>query len=173
MRDQQVIEQELATTRNDLEDALATLKGVVLDKVDVKAKAHRAWERGRQRAHNGIERAEHEVAKVVNRAASAARERPGVVVGGIGGLAALVAGAVVVARRRRARAQLEASDVVERAVSSARERPALVAAALVGGLAVLVAAVVLVRKRRTPRVTTQVVRPIANEETIYGEQIQR
>ena len=99
MRDRDTIEQELEITRSDLEQTLARLKGVVRDKVDVKAKAHRALERGKHRAYEGLGRAEQTTTNLVARGFSAARRRPGTVFAGIG---AVLLGLMVMASRRRA-----------------------------------------------------------------------
>ncbi|NVB82838.1 MAG: hypothetical protein HOV81_30955 [Kofleriaceae bacterium] len=99
MRDRQVIEREMFRAREDLEQNLAELKHAVVEKVDVKARARVALERGKEKAHDVFERgkegAQTLAAKGVNgasdlygRGRETVRERP-VLVGSI------VAGVVV------------------------------------------------------------------------------
>jgi hypothetical protein len=56
MRNREVIEKEIYRAREDLEQSLAELKHVVAEKVDVKARARVAVEKGKQRAQDYLER---------------------------------------------------------------------------------------------------------------------
>ena len=56
MRDREVIEKEIYRAREDLEQSLAELKHVVAEKIDVKARARVAIEKGKQAAQDYIER---------------------------------------------------------------------------------------------------------------------
>ena len=56
MRDRQVIEKEIYRAREDLEQSLAELKHVVTEKVDVKARARVAIEKGKQAAQDYLEK---------------------------------------------------------------------------------------------------------------------
>jgi hypothetical protein len=55
MRNRQTIEREIYRAREDLEDSIAQLKHVVQEKVDVKARARVAVEKGKMAAHDAIE----------------------------------------------------------------------------------------------------------------------
>jgi hypothetical protein len=50
MRNREVIEREMYRAREDLEQSLAALKHTVQEKIDVKARARVAMERGKQSA---------------------------------------------------------------------------------------------------------------------------
>jgi hypothetical protein len=55
MRNRQTIEREIYRAREDLEDSLAQLKHTVQEKVDVKARARVAVEKGKIAAHDAFE----------------------------------------------------------------------------------------------------------------------
>ncbi len=101
MRDQHAIEQELEVARRDLEQTLARLKTVVLDKIDIKAKAHRAVERGKHRASMGLDRVERTASRLAVRTVTLVRTHPWVTVAIVTGVAVL--GGVLVRSRVRAR----------------------------------------------------------------------
>lgn len=67
MRNRQVIEREMNDAREDLESSLSELRHVVHDKLDVKARARVAVEKGKQRANdiavNGLAKAKFFAAK--------------------------------------------------------------------------------------------------------------
>lgn len=90
MRDQESIEHEIEMRREDLANGIAELKDTVLDKVDVKKRARRAIERGKD-----------EAVELASRARMTARDRPEVVVAVIAGVVAAIAIGVAVKRRRR------------------------------------------------------------------------
>ncbi|HEY5924251.1 MAG TPA: DUF3618 domain-containing protein [Kofleriaceae bacterium] len=56
MRNREVIEREMFRAREDLESSLAELKHVVQEKVDVKARAQVAFEKGKLMAADAFER---------------------------------------------------------------------------------------------------------------------
>jgi len=56
MRNRESIEREINTARQDLEASLSELRHVVQEKVDVKARARVAVEKGKIQAHDMIER---------------------------------------------------------------------------------------------------------------------
>ena len=56
MRDREVIEREINRAREDLEDSLAELRHVVQEKVDVKARARVAVEKGKAAAEELVVR---------------------------------------------------------------------------------------------------------------------
>ena len=61
MRDREVIEREMFRAREDLEASLAELKHVVQDKIDVKARAKVALEKGKLMAADAFERGKESV----------------------------------------------------------------------------------------------------------------
>lgn len=67
MRNREVIEREMSNAREDLESSLSELRHVVQEKVDVKARARVAVEKGKQRANelavNGLAKAKFLAAK--------------------------------------------------------------------------------------------------------------
>jgi hypothetical protein len=89
MRDRETIEHEIEVKRDDLEAGVAQLKDVVLDKVNVKRRARRALEHGKD-----------EAIEATARARGLARDRPEVVIAVIAGVVALIALGVAVQRRR-------------------------------------------------------------------------
>ena len=58
MRNREVIQREMYRAREDLETNLAELKHAVIEKVDVKARARVAFEKGKLRAVDALERGE-------------------------------------------------------------------------------------------------------------------
>lgn len=56
MRNRQTIEKEMFRAREDLEANLAELKHVVAEKIDVKAQARVAFEKGKIKAQDALER---------------------------------------------------------------------------------------------------------------------
>ena len=89
MRDRTSIEHEIEVKREELATGVAELKDTVLDKVDLKKRARRAVERGKEGAVD-----------LATRARDTARERPGLVIAIIAGVVAAVAIGVAVNRRR-------------------------------------------------------------------------
>ena len=89
MRDRESIEHEIEEKREELVAGLAELKDTVLDKVDLKKRARRAIERGKDGA-----------VELTSRARGVARERPALVVAIIAGVVAVIAVGVAVKRRR-------------------------------------------------------------------------
>lgn len=61
MRDREVIEREMFRAREDLEASVAELKHVVQDKIDVKARAKVALEKGKLMAADAFERGKDSV----------------------------------------------------------------------------------------------------------------
>ena len=74
MRDRQVIEREMFRTREDLESNLSELKHVVQEKVDVKARARVALEKGKLMAADAYERSKHSAIDLAQRGKDGARE---------------------------------------------------------------------------------------------------
>jgi hypothetical protein len=90
MRDRENIEHEIEIKREQLSAEVAELKDTVLDKVDLRKRARRALEHGKE-----------EAVQLASRARDTARERPGLVVAIIAGAVAAIAIGVAVKRRRR------------------------------------------------------------------------
>jgi len=67
MRDREVIEREMYRAREDLESNLAELKHVVAEKIDVKARARVAVERGKIKAVEALERGEAKARELYDR----------------------------------------------------------------------------------------------------------
>lgn len=72
MRDQQEIEKEMFQARQDLETNLAELKTAVVEKVDVKARARVAVEKGKLMAADALERGKVAAQEYVARGKDAA-----------------------------------------------------------------------------------------------------
>lgn len=72
MRDREVIEREMYQAREDLEANLAELKHVVSEKVDVKARARVAVEKGKLMAQDAFERSKEAAIDYANRGKEAA-----------------------------------------------------------------------------------------------------
>lgn len=72
MRDREVIEREMYKAREDLEANLAELKHVVSEKVDVKARARVAVEKGKLMAQDAFERGKEAAIDYANRGKEAA-----------------------------------------------------------------------------------------------------
>jgi hypothetical protein len=72
MRDREVIEREMFKAREDLEANLAELKHVVSEKVDVKARAKVAVEKGKLMAQDAFERSKEAAIDYANRGKEAA-----------------------------------------------------------------------------------------------------
>jgi hypothetical protein len=89
MRNRENIEHEIEVKREQLSADIAELKDTVLDRVDLKKRARRALERGKE-----------EAAELASRARDTARERPGLVVAIIAGAVVAIAIGVAVKRRR-------------------------------------------------------------------------
>ena len=101
MRSADQIEQELDIARSDLESSLEQLKDVIHDKVDLKAKAHRAIDRAKQRAADAADRGLTKVATLFYRAEARIRERPDIVTGILLGVVTLASLGVYLAVRVR------------------------------------------------------------------------
>src|SRR5262245_61561444 len=102
MRDRQVIEREMFRAREDLEDRLAELRHVVQEKVDVKARARIALEKGKMRASDATRGARELAKKGSDRAYFTylkAKDRPVLTASIFGGI--LAAGALIFIGRRR------------------------------------------------------------------------
>lgn len=110
MRDREVIEREMFRAREDLEQNLAELKHAVTEKVDVKARARVAIEKGKERAQDAFERgkdgAQRLAARGLNgatdlygRGRETARERPVLVASIVAGV--IVAGVVLYTARKK------------------------------------------------------------------------
>ena len=103
MRNREVIEREMYRAREDLEASIGELKHIVQEKVDVKARARVAIERGKDQAalafERGVEQAKQTAGELYAKAKESAadlyakaKERPavsGAIVGGIVGAAAM------------------------------------------------------------------------------------
>jgi vacuolar-type H+-ATPase subunit I/STV1 len=111
MRDRQEIEQEMYRARENLEANLAELKHVVQERLDVRARARVALERGKQQARDVFDRGKHEardlawrgkheVSDLYGRVRDLVVARP-VLVGAVLGGVALAIGLVYVARQHR------------------------------------------------------------------------
>ncbi len=74
MRDREVIEREMFRAREDLESNLAELKHSVVEKVDVKARAKVALEKGKLMAADAFERGKHSAHDYAVRGKEGARE---------------------------------------------------------------------------------------------------
>jgi hypothetical protein len=74
MRNRQNIEREIYRAREDLEDSLAQLKHVVQEKVDVKARARVAVEKGKIAAHDAFEAGKTRAQDVISRGYVGARD---------------------------------------------------------------------------------------------------
>src|SRR5687768_4413155 len=74
MRDREVIEKEMYKAREDLEANLAELKHVVQEKVDVKARAKVAVEKGKMMAQDAFERSKDAVFDYAHRGKESAKE---------------------------------------------------------------------------------------------------
>jgi hypothetical protein len=90
MRDRESIEHEIEVKRDELEAGVAQLKDVVLDRVNVKRRARRALEHGKE-----------EAIEATSRARSLARDRPELVIALIAGAVTLISLGVAVQRRRK------------------------------------------------------------------------
>jgi ElaB/YqjD/DUF883 family membrane-anchored ribosome-binding protein len=99
MRNRETIEKEMYRAREDLEDSLAELKHVVQDKVDVKARARVAVERGKEKAQDVFERGKEGARQLAERGREGARERPVLVSAVIGGI--IAAGVLVYVGRQK------------------------------------------------------------------------
>jgi hypothetical protein len=107
MRDREVIEREMYKAREDLEQSLAELKQVVAAKVDVKARARVAVAKGKMAAQDALENGKAVAVDALQRgkmasrdlairgrdgavdAFNAAKDRPVLVAGIVGGIVAL------------------------------------------------------------------------------------
>jgi hypothetical protein len=74
MRNREVIEREMYRAREDLESNLAELKHVVVNKVDVKARARVAVERGKIKAVEALERGEEKARELYARGKAGAAD---------------------------------------------------------------------------------------------------
>ena len=74
MRNREVIEREMYRAREDLESNLAELKHVVANKVDVKARARVAVERGKIKAVEALERGEDKARELYARGKAGAAD---------------------------------------------------------------------------------------------------
>lgn len=74
MRNRQTIEREIYRAREDLEDSIATLKHVVQEKVDVKARARVAVAKGKIAAHDALEAGKSRAHEVLARGKEGARD---------------------------------------------------------------------------------------------------
>lgn len=74
MRDRQDIEREMYRAREDLESNLAELKHSVAEKVDVRARARVAVEKGKQLAADAFERGKHTAHDYAVRGQQSARD---------------------------------------------------------------------------------------------------
>ncbi len=120
MRKREVIEKEMYRAREDLEQNLAELKHVVAEKVDVKARARVAIEKGKERAHDAFERGRETATDLAHRGADQARHLA-------------------------AKSKDGARDLYESGRETVRERPVLVGSIVAG---VIAAGVVLYIARR-------------------------
>lgn len=120
MRNRQEIEREMFRAREDLEQNLAELKHVVTEKIDVKARARVALEKGKERAQDVFERGKETAAQLAHRGAD-------------------------VSRQLASRGKDEAVDLYGRGRETVRERPVLVGSIVAG---VIVAGVLLYVARR-------------------------
>jgi hypothetical protein len=105
MRNREVIEREMFRAREDLEQSVAQLKHIVQEKVDVKARARVAIERGKDKAALALERGADEVRQLAVRSKDGAielydkaQEHPFIAGAIVGGL--LMAGVMFVGYRR-------------------------------------------------------------------------
>src|SRR5262245_39635132 len=105
MRDREVIEREMFRAREDLETNLAELKHVVQEKIDVKARAKVALEKGKLMAADAFERSKQGVKAAAKRGEDRAyftylkaKDRPVLTASIIGGIVA--AGALIYIGRR-------------------------------------------------------------------------
>ena len=105
MRDREVIEREMFRAREDLESNLAELKHVVREKVDVKARAKVALEKGKLMAADAFDRGKDGAQRLVKRGGDRAyftylkaKDRPVLTASIIGGIVA--AGVLVYIGRR-------------------------------------------------------------------------
>lgn len=89
MRDRESVEREIEEKRDDLVAGISELKDTIVDKVDIKKRARRALTRGKD-----------EAVELTSRARELGRERPGMVVAVIAGVAGLIAVGVALRRRR-------------------------------------------------------------------------
>jgi len=93
MRDREVIEREMFRAREDLEQSVNELKHIVQEKVDVKARARVAIERGKDKAALALERGAEEAKQLAIRGREGAleaydnlKDRPmltGAIIGGL------------------------------------------------------------------------------------------
>jgi hypothetical protein len=74
MRDREVIEREMSQAREDLEANLAELKHTVREKVDVKARARVAVEKGKLKAQDAFERGKDAIRDYAHRGRAGAKE---------------------------------------------------------------------------------------------------
>jgi len=74
MRDRETIEREIYKAREDLEASLDELRHVVQDKVDVKARARVAVEKGKQQAQDLFELGTLQARELASNGAAKARE---------------------------------------------------------------------------------------------------
>ena len=104
MRDQDTIKQELDDTREDLAHHLGDLTAAVRDKVDVKARARRAVDHGKQQVGDFFEHARGELVSRYEHTIETARERPALAVSVLGAIVAIVGvtGYLIYAHRRDA-----------------------------------------------------------------------
>jgi hypothetical protein len=118
MRDRQEIEREMYQAREDLETSLAELKHVVQEKVDFKARARVALEKGKVIAADALERGKQSAHQYALRGKDTARD---------------------LARRGSARARVT--------YGRAKERP-LLAALVIGAIVLTGVLVLVGRRRR-------------------------
>jgi len=74
MRNRESIEREISNARDDLEASLSELRHVVQEKVDVKARARVAVEKGKIQAHDMIERGKVQAQELLARGKVQARD---------------------------------------------------------------------------------------------------
>lgn len=120
MRDREVIEREMYKAREDLEQNLADLKHAVTEKVDVKARARVAIEKGKEKAQDVFERGREGAVHYAQAGAEGARQLA-------------------------AKGKDRAVDLYGRGRETTRERPVLVGSIVAG---VIVAGVLLYVARR-------------------------
>lgn len=101
VRDRYEIKTEIDEAQQDLEQNLGELKEAILEKVDLKARVEHAIDAGKDKAMDYAVRAREVAIDLYAQGRRFVRENPMVVVGVLGGIA-LIAGAAVVIRHRLA-----------------------------------------------------------------------
>ena len=121
MRNREVIEREMFRAREDLESNLAELKHVVQEKIDVKARARVAVEKGKIQAQDLIERGKVQAQELLARGKVQAQD--------------LLERGKVASRDLASKAQDRGKVIYDASRETVRERPVLVGGIAAGVIA--------------------------------------